>query len=147
MGRRRAISGADEQSLILTPSCKDAEDAKIFIISLRLRFYALKFIQMIVVLTTAPNMEEAETLARKIVEARLAACVQVLPPMKSFYFWEGAVQAEAEQLLLIKTRAAKFDELEAFIKSNHSYAVPEITALRAEKVSADYFEWLAAYVD
>ncbi len=102
---------------------------------------------MIIVLTTTPNTEEAENLARKIVEARLAACVQVLPPIKSFYFWEGAVQADSEQLLLIKTLAENFDKLEKFIKSNHSYTVPEIVAIKAEAVSDDYFKWLKAYLD
>ena len=97
---------------------------------------------MIIVLTTVPNEAEAESLARKILEARLAACVQVLPPMKSFYFWEGAIQADSEQLLLIKTLAEKFDQLETFIKTNHSYSVPEIVAVKAEAVSDDYFKWL-----
>jgi periplasmic divalent cation tolerance protein len=101
---------------------------------------------MLIVLTTTPNIEEAEALARKIVEARLAACVQVLPPMKSYYFWEGAVQADDEHLLLIKTLAEKFDELKDFIESQHSYAIPEIVALAAEKVSAGYFKWLEAVV-
>ena len=86
-------------------------------------------------------------MARKIVEARLAACVQVLPPVKSFYFWEGAVQADSEHLLLIKTLPGKYDELEEFIRSNHSYSVPEIVALSAEKVSEDYFDWLKKYLD
>ena len=102
---------------------------------------------MIIVLTTTPNAEEAERMARKIVEARLAACVQVLPPVKSFYFWEGAVQADSEHLLLIKTLPGKYDELEEFIRSNHSYSVPEIVALSAEKVSEDYFDWLKKYLD
>lgn len=102
---------------------------------------------MIIVLTTIPNAEEAENLARKIVEARLAACVQVLPPMKSFYFWEGAVQADSEHLLLIKTLAPNFDKLEEFIKSNHSYSVPEIAAVKAEAVSGDYLKWLKDYLD
>jgi periplasmic divalent cation tolerance protein len=102
---------------------------------------------MIIVLTTTPNAEEAEALARKIVEARFAACVQVLPPMKSFYFWDGAVQADVEHLLLIKTLAEKFDELSDFIRSNHSYSVPEIVAVRAEKVSDGYFKWLKEYLD
>jgi periplasmic divalent cation tolerance protein len=102
---------------------------------------------MIIVLTTTPNTEEAESLARKIVEARLAACVQVLPPMKSYYFWEDAIQADDEHLLLIKTLAGKFDELKDFIESNHSYSVPEIVALRAEKVSESYFKWLKDYLD
>lgn len=102
---------------------------------------------MLVVLTTTPNAEEAESLARKIVESRLAACVQVLPRMKSFYFWEGAVQADDEHLLLIKTLPEKYSALEEFIRSNHSYSVPEIAALPAKPVSDDYFDWLKAYLD
>lgn len=101
---------------------------------------------MIVVLTTAPNTEEAESLAEKIVAARLAACVQVLPEMKSVYFWEGAVQNEPEHLLLIKTLPEKFDALEKFIQTNHSYSVPEIVALAAEKVSGTYLDWIKNYL-
>jgi len=101
---------------------------------------------MLIVLTTTPNTEEAESLARKIVEARLAACVQVLPQMKSFYFWEGAIQADSEHLLLIKTADEKFNELENLIQSNHSYTVPEIVAVKAEKVSESYFKWLKEYL-
>jgi len=101
---------------------------------------------MLVVLTTIPNEVEGETLARKIVEAKLAACVQVLPLMKSFYFWENAVQSETEHLLLIKTLAEKFSDLEKFIQANHSYDVPEIVALRAEKVSESYLSWVEDYL-
>jgi len=102
--------------------------------------------QAIVVLTTVPNAEEAETLARKIIEAKLAACVQVLPPVKSFYFWEGKIQADSEHLLLIKTLTEKYDELEEFIQANHSYEVPEIVALAAERVSESYLTWLENYL-
>lgn len=101
----------------------------------------------LVVLTTTPNIEEAENLARKMVEAKLAACVQVLPQMKSFYFWEGEIQADAEHLLLIKTLDEKFDDLKDFIQSNHSYSVPEIVALSAEKISENYLSWLKEYLD
>ena len=97
---------------------------------------------MLIVFTTTPNAEEAESLAKKIVEAKLAACVQVLPAMKSFYFWEGAVQTDAENLLLIKTLPERFAELEKFIQTNHSYEVPEIVALSAEKVSEGYLGWV-----
>jgi len=100
----------------------------------------------VVVLTTAPNAEESETLARKIVEAKLAACVQVLPPMKSFYFWDNEVQVDSEHLLLIKTFAEKFDELKKFIQNNHSYDVPEIIVVAAEKVSESYLGWLKDYL-
>ena len=97
---------------------------------------------MLIVLTTTPNPEEAESLARKIVEAKLAACVQVLPPVRSFYVWKGEIQAEAEHLLLIKTLPEKYEQLETFIRFTHSYEVPEIAALSAEKVSESYLRWL-----
>ena len=101
---------------------------------------------MIVVLTTTPTEEEAERLAQKIVGAKLAACVQVLPQIRSFYFWEGKVQNDPENLLLIKTLDEKFDELKEFIQGNHSYDVPEIVALRAEDVSESYLNWLTDYI-
>ena len=97
---------------------------------------------MLIVLTTTPNVEESESLAEKIVAEKLAACVQVLPAMKSFYVWEGAIQKDTEHLLLIKTLDEKFDELAKFIQSNHSYDVPEIVALKAADVSENYLSWL-----
>lgn len=101
---------------------------------------------MLIVLTTVPNIVEAESLARKIVEAKLAACVQILPKMTSVYFWEGSVQKESEHLLLIKTLSEKYDELEAFIRANHSYSVPEIVAVNADRVSETYLKWLTDYI-
>ena len=97
---------------------------------------------MLVVMTTVGNAGEGESLARLIVEAKLAACVQIVPQMTSVYFWEGKVQSEPEHLLLIKTLEEKFDELSEFIKRNHSYEVPEIVAIEAEKVSKDYLNWM-----
>jgi periplasmic divalent cation tolerance protein len=101
---------------------------------------------MLIVLTTTPNAEEAEILAKKIIEAKLAACVQILPAMKSFYFWQDAVQIDAENLLLIKTLPQKYDALEKFIRANHNYEVPEIVAVSADKVSADYLNWMEKYL-
>ncbi len=102
--------------------------------------------EVIVVLTTTPNIEESETLARKIIESKLAACVQVLPPIKSFYAWKNEIQVESEHLLLIKTLSAKFSELKEFIQANHSYDVPEIVAFAAEKVSENYLDWVKDYL-
>lgn len=98
--------------------------------------------EAIVVLTTAPSAEESETLAGKIIASKLAACVQVLAPMQSFYRWENKIRVDSEHLLLIKTLAGKYDELERFIQTNHSYDVPEIVALSVEQVSESYFGWL-----
>ncbi len=101
---------------------------------------------MLAVLITTTNSEEADRLAREIVEQKLAACVQILPKMTSVYFWEGKIQTEPEHLLLIKTVEEKFDALSEFIKTNHSYDVPEIVALKAEHVSADYLTWITGYL-
>lgn len=101
---------------------------------------------MLIVLTTVSSSEEAESLAQKIVEIKLAACVQLLPPIKSVYFWEGKVQQDSEFLLFIKTLPEKYDDLEKFISENHSYDVPEIVALPAEKVSESYLSWIGDYL-
>ncbi len=101
---------------------------------------------MLVVITTVPKKEEGEKLARKLVEECLAACVQVLPEMKSFYFWQGAIQEDAEHLILIKTLPEKYEALEKFIKENHSYTVPEIIAVPSEKVSESYLKWAIDYL-
>jgi periplasmic divalent cation tolerance protein len=101
---------------------------------------------MLIVMTTIDSEEKAEELAKGIVEARLAACVQVLPRMISYFFWEGAVQREAENLLLIKTAEEKYVEVEAYIREHHSYDVPEVVAIRAEQVSEPYAKWLADYL-
>ncbi len=97
---------------------------------------------MLIVLTTVSNNADGENLASRIVEAKLAACVQVLPRMTSVYLWEGRVTKEGEYLLLIKTLPEKFDELSAFITANHSYEVPEIVAIKAAKVSDTYLGWM-----
>ena len=97
---------------------------------------------MLIVLTTVGSAGEGESLARSIVEAKLAACVQILPQMTSVYFWKGKIQSEPEHLLLIKTLEEKFDELSAFIRKNHSYNVPEIVAIEADNVSKTYLGWL-----
>jgi len=97
---------------------------------------------MLIILTTISNKAAGEVLAEKIVEAKLAACVQILPEMTSVYVWEGKVQKEHEHLLLIKTLPVKYAELEAFITANHSYDVPEIVAIEAERVSEPYLAWM-----
>ncbi|MEO6654550.1 MAG: divalent-cation tolerance protein CutA [Pyrinomonadaceae bacterium] len=97
---------------------------------------------MLIVLTTTPNIAEAESLAEGIVEARLAACVQVLPQMTSIYLWEGKVRREGEYLVLVKTLPEKWEDLRDFITANHSYDVPEIVAIGSKEVSEPYLRWI-----
>ena len=95
-----------------------------------------------VMLTTLPSAEAAKTLARTLVEERLAACVQ-LSGIESFYRWEGRVANEPEVLLLIKTRTGLFDAAMARIRALHPYTVPEIVALPFAAGNPAYFQWLA----
>lgn len=88
-------------------------------------------------------MEEAERIARRLVENRLAACVNIVPGVTSVYRWEGSIEKGSEWLLLIKTRRELFDRLEAELKTLHSYAVPEIVALTVVEGSAQYLDWIA----
>jgi periplasmic divalent cation tolerance protein len=97
----------------------------------------------IVVLMTAPNAEEATRIAEMLVERKLAACVQILPPMTSIYVWKGEVERASEILLIAKSTRAKFDELEEAVRAIHSYETPEIIALPIVAGSPSYLSWLS----
>lgn len=96
----------------------------------------------ILVLITAASESEAKRLAAALITDRLAACVQILPKMESVYRWQGKIQYETEILLLLKTTANKFEELERTVRSLHSYEVPEILAVPVASISEPYFKWL-----
>src|SRR5437016_2230593 len=96
----------------------------------------------IVVLSTSSSIEEAEKIARVLLEERLAACVNVLPGLRSFYRWKGAVEDSSEYLLLIKSSRRQFDKLKMALEKLHSYEVPEVIALRIVGGWRDYVVWL-----
>ena len=96
----------------------------------------------IVVINTCGSEEEAERIARQLVDQKLAACVTVISPVKSFYRWNGAVTSSAEWLLLIKTSRPLFARLQAILESSHTYEVPEIIALPVIEGSSNYLSWL-----
>ena len=96
----------------------------------------------IVVLNTCASAEEAERLARTLVDRRLAACVTVISPVRSFYRWKGAVTDTAEWLLVIKTSRPLFERLRTVLESSHSYEMPEIVALPVVEGSANYLSWM-----
>jgi len=96
----------------------------------------------IVVLNTCDSSEEAERIARTLIDQHLAACVTVLSPGRSFYRWNGAVTDSSEWLLLIKTSRALFERLRAALESAHSYELPELLALPVIEGSPGYLSWL-----
>lgn len=101
----------------------------------------------IVVLCTAGSEDEGDRIARMAVETRLAACVSLLPAIRSIYRWQGKVVEDAEVLLIMKTHAGRFEELRDAIRKAHSYDVPEVLALQACAIDADYGAWLGAALD
>jgi periplasmic divalent cation tolerance protein len=96
------------------------------------------------VLTTVDSAEEAERLGRGITGARLAACVQIVGPIRSLYWWQDKLDDSQEWLLLIKTTSERLSDLEQHIKANHSYETPEITATPISWGSAEYLSWISA---
>ncbi len=98
--------------------------------------------EQVVAISTAGSAEEAGSLARAIVEARLAACVQVGGPLRSVYRWDGAVQDDQEWQLWIKATADRLDELTDFVRANHSYDTPELVALPVLGGDPAYLRWV-----
>jgi len=101
----------------------------------------------IVVFLTASSGEEATRLADLLIGAHLAACVQILPEMESVYRWQGKIERQSEILLIAKTTAAKFADLEREVRALHSYETPEIVAVPLVAGSTPYLEWLAHSVN
>lgn len=96
----------------------------------------------IVVLSTCASAEEARGVARAVVEKRLAACVNVIPAIRSVYWWKDAIEEEEEVLLVMKTSRALVAELQAEIERLHSYEVPEVIALPVVDGSERYLAWM-----
>jgi periplasmic divalent cation tolerance protein len=96
-----------------------------------------------IVLSTTGSEDEARKIARELVERRLAACVNILPPVESIYRWQGKIETGREWLLLIKTTAERFTAVNDTIRELHSYELPECIAIDIEDGSPEYLRWLS----
>ena len=96
------------------------------------------------VLTNLPDQASAQAIASLLVEKRLAACVNIMPPVVSTYRWQGKVETASEVPLMIKTTMKRYPELEAAIRKAHPYEVPEIIALPIHVGLPDYLQWIDA---
>jgi periplasmic divalent cation tolerance protein len=99
------------------------------------------------VTTATASEEEARQIARGAVERRLAACAQVVGPITSTYWWQGAIETAGEWLCVLKTTASRFEALAAHVRAEHSYDTPEITATPITQGSPDYLAWITAETD
>jgi periplasmic divalent cation tolerance protein len=102
--------------------------------------------ETITILCTCPDEATAARLARGMVENRHAACVNILPAVRSIYRWEDGIQDEQEALMIIKTTHSHFFVIEHWLEEHHPYDVPELLALDAEHVSEPYLRWLRSAV-
>ena len=99
---------------------------------------------VLVALCTAPDEQTATDLARRLVEEKLAACVNIIGPVRSIYRWDGRIEDEAELQLAIKSHASRADALTAWIGKNHPYDEPELLFLPVEGGAPGYLAWVAA---
>lgn len=98
--------------------------------------------EAIVVFVTCGSEEEALKIGRTLVEKHISACVSIISPIRSIYYWEGKICDENEWLMIIKTQKKRFEELKEEIKSLHSYSVPEIIAFNVSECYPPYLKWL-----
>lgn len=100
----------------------------------------------IVVFITAATADEAQKISRTLLDRRLAACINIVPKVNSQFWWQGKIDSAQENLLIIKTKASRLDEIIELVKGLHSYAVPEIIALPITGGNQDYLEWIETEV-
>jgi periplasmic divalent cation tolerance protein len=103
--------------------------------------------EILVVMTTLPDRDSAENVARLLVEGRFAACVNTLSPCSSIYRWQGQVQTSAEVPLMIKTTRKAYPRLEQRLRECHPYELPEILAIPVANGLPDYLQWIAGETD
>jgi periplasmic divalent cation tolerance protein len=102
---------------------------------------------VLIVMTNLPNLSVAESIATTLVEAKLAACVNVLPAVQSIYRWQGKVERASEVTLFIKTTDRHYAALESAIRAAHPYDVPEVIALPVTAGFPAYLQWVIAETD
>ena len=96
----------------------------------------------IVVLVTTSSVAEAQSIGRALVEGRVAACVNIVPGLRSLFRWQGAIEEQEEVLMLVKSRGECFPSILEVVKRLHSYTVPEVIALPILSGSSDYLAWI-----
>jgi periplasmic divalent cation tolerance protein len=99
--------------------------------------------QNLFIYITFPTLAEARLMGSRLLESRIAACINILTGMESMYWWEGNIEKSDEIVMIAKTTANNLTELTDFVKTHHSYSCPCIAAIPVSPGNTDYFQWLA----
>lgn len=102
--------------------------------------------RFVCVLTTAPRLSLARKLADLLVKQKLVACISLIPSIESHYYWKGKKEKSSEVQLIMKTTSDKFQKIEAFLKKNHPYEVPELISLPVTQISKKYAAWMKSSI-
>jgi len=98
--------------------------------------------QYVIAFVTTPSVEEAKRIAESLVERKLAACVNVIPQVVSYYWWNGKIESDQEAKLVIKTKSELMEELIESVRKLHSYEICEVTSVPIVGGNADYLKWI-----
>ena len=101
----------------------------------------------IVLLITTPTVEEAQRISSTLLNQKKAACVNIISPVHSLFWWQNKIDSARESLLIVKTKASLLDEVTTLVKENHSYTIPEVIALPIIGGNQDYLDWLEKSVE
>lgn len=104
-----------------------------------------EFVDIVVFITTA-NAEEAQQIASLLLSERKAACINIVPRVSSFFWWQGKLESAEESLLIVKTKASVLNQVVSLVKEHHRYDVPEVIALPIIGGNQDYLEWMSQEV-
>ena len=96
-----------------------------------------------VLLITCPNFKSAKKITEHLLKERLVACVNILPVIKSEYWWKGKIESHSEVLMIIKTKTSLYKRIEKEVKKLHPYTVPEIISFKIDKGNKDYLDWIS----
>ena len=98
--------------------------------------------QYCVILTTVPHSESGKALAQGLLQNSLAACINIIPGLESYYYWQGELQQDSELQLLIKSNHSKLEDIESYLKNHHPYELPELLVLPVQSGSSEYLNWM-----
>ena len=101
-----------------------------------------EFVPVVILITTSRD-EEAQEIANKLLTQRKAACVNIIPKVRSFFWWQGEIDSADETILIVKSKASLVDEIVSLVKEAHSYEVPEVIALPLIGGNPDYLNWMS----